>query len=81
MSPSSYNVTPNLLKQKQNATNTFDKAARRFKFNERVEAVDKLASRKFLSKSVFDWRKLLLTGMQGMPSPGPGEYRYPSEFG
>ena len=81
MSPSSYNVTPNLLKQKQNATNTFDKAARRFKFNERVEAVNKLASRKFLSKSVFDWRKLLLTGMQGMPSPGPGEYRYPSEFG
>ena len=78
-------MTPNLLKLKLNATNTFDKAARRFKFNERVEAVDidngKITNRKFLSKSVLDWRKLVLTGMQGMPSPGPGEYSYTSEFG
>jgi hypothetical protein len=51
----------------------FGTALRRFKFNEHVEAVD--------SKSYKSWRNLQLTGMMGKPSPGPGEYRYPSEFG
>lgn len=63
--------------QKLNAKNAnpqkFCTALRRFKFNENVEAVDQ--------KSYKSWRKLQLTGMMGKPSPGPGEYRYPSEFG
>ena len=81
VSPSSYNVMPNMLKVKQNTTNTFEKAVRRFKFNDKVEVVDRLVSRDQLSESAFDWRKINLTGMQGKPSPGPGEYSYPSEFG
>jgi hypothetical protein len=63
--PQSYNVTPNLAKQKVNASSdVFAKATRRFKFNQRVEAVDQVnRTGRSISRSAFDWRKLLLTGI------------------
>ena len=38
--PQTYAVTPNIQK-KNHTTKTFDEAARRFKFNQKVEAVDR----------------------------------------
>lgn len=56
---------------------------RRFKFNEKTEAVDKIITDQNpkTRKSHFEWKKIHLFGMAGKPSPGPGEYRSPSEFG
>lgn len=79
--PSTYFVTPNIQKRNHN-TKTFDGAARRFKFNAKVEAVDREDPlRRSVGSCRVDWRRVHLTGMQGKPSPGPGEYVYPSEFG
>lgn len=39
--PSTYRVTPNIQKRNHN-TKTFDTALRRYKFNQKVEATDRL---------------------------------------
>jgi len=73
-------VTPNIQKSNHNAK-TFSDSARRFKFNEHTEAAPDVVTKDEKGKSVFDWRNIKLTGMKSNPTPGPGEYRYPSEFG
>ena len=82
--PASYECIPNIQKFNHTAR-TFTCSLRRFKFNDQVEAKDKILNFKkakdIKRKSVFDWKQIHLTGMQGKPSPGPGEYVSPSEFG
>ena len=75
-------MTPNIQKQNHN-TKTFSAAARMFKFNAVVEAVDRENHQfaKSTRSCRLNWKQVQLTGMQGKPSPGPGEYSYPSEFG
>ena len=85
MGPASYQVTPNIQKFNHNPS-TFDQSARRFKFSQKVEAVDCLNLDDSMHSSGskvrrVDWRRLTLTGMQGKPSPGPGEYNMANDLG
>jgi hypothetical protein len=74
---------PDIQKKNHNAA-TFEQARRRFKFNQIIEAVDQerpTQEEGRNSKGVFSRRRIFLTGMKAQPSPGPGTYKAPSEFG
>ena len=77
--PQSYEVMPDIKKRNHNHS-TFELANRRFKFNANIEAVDKRVTSRN-GPGIFERRRIFLTGMKGHPSPGPGTYVAPSEFG